>query len=75
MLKTMLNPKVTASIPELGVVRSIRLSDVRYSESSGESITLDIPEYARPGDYDIKITISDDGIRKRTIYRPITIID
>lgn len=72
---TMHNAKVTASILELGIRESTKTPKMGYKQSTNNKLILDIPKDTKPGEYDIRISISDDGVKKRVKHRPITIIE
>ena len=64
--------KVDASIHELGVRDSDMLRDLGPGDSATVVFTMDIPEYAEPGLYDVRFVVSNDDVR-RVKYRTITI--
>lgn len=64
---------VSAFIPELGVWARTTADDIRSGDSEKQSLALDIPENAEPGIYDVRIVISNDGM-KRVKHRDIEII-
>ena len=55
---------VTMVIPELGVYRKIGPFDVSSGKVVTRTLSLNVPEYAPPGVYDVRFVISDDFIRR-----------
>lgn len=68
------NIKVTVSVPELGLYGSTLIEDLDNSRDRMARIAIldPIPQQAR-GDYIVRITVSNDHIR-RVIHREITVI-
>ncbi len=64
---------ITIVIPELGLRKKLGPFQVDSSDEVSKHIFLDIPEHTSPGWYDVRVTISDDDIRRVRI-RPIKII-
>ncbi len=64
--------KATIFIPELGVRRQSGHIDVDMEDEVTEWILAEIPEDVMPGDYDVRIVISNDHI-KRVKHRVITV--
>ncbi len=67
----MKNMRITASLPELGIYAYSDSFDVKQHPSMHE-VSLRIPNWAPKGDYTLRITISNDKIR-RVKHRLITI--
>lgn len=65
--------KITALILDLGVRRRIGPFDLDEGDEVNKRVNLEIPRYAAKGVYDIRITVSNDEIR-RVIHREFTII-
>ncbi len=64
---------VTIVIQELNVRRKIGPFDLKKEEDINQLVLAEMPENVKPGDYDVRITISNDFM-KRVKYRTITII-
>ncbi|MFC1768989.1 Ig-like domain-containing protein [Nanoarchaeota archaeon] len=64
--------RVTVSIPDFGEWRKSRSFDLRSGESDTRRVTLDLPPWAEPGEYDVRIVVSNDKNRRVRI-RPITV--
>jgi hypothetical protein len=64
--------KINVLIADLGVRRSIGLVDIDPDDSTNKDIYIEIPEWAEPGDYDVRITVSNDDLR-RVVYRIMTV--
>ena len=68
------NVKVTVSVPELGLYGSTMIEDLENNRDEMARIAIldQIPAEAK-GDYIVRITVSNDHIR-RVIHREITVI-
>lgn len=66
------NVRITAYFPELGDFVSGRIFDVKGDRSYGQMLTWDVPSYAEPGDYLVRVTASNDKHTSRK-FRWITI--
>lgn len=64
--------KITATVPEWGIRRSVGPFDIDEDDSVTRSIVFDIPDDITPGEYDIRITASNDRLVHVT-HRVITI--
>lgn len=64
---------VTIAIPELGVWAKSKPDDVREDDTETEHLSLEIPYDTEPGIYDVRITISNDDM-KRVKHRDIRIV-
>ncbi|MBW2996346.1 PKD domain-containing protein [Candidatus Woesearchaeota archaeon] len=64
---------ITAVIQELAVRDNVGPFDLDEGDEESKNLYLEIPEYAEPGIYDIRITYSNDLLR-RVIYREITVM-
>ncbi len=69
--------KVKVSIPQLGVVGSDYIDEIKSGDSeTSEEIALRIPECTKQGTYDVVTeVIYDEGYRKDTYNKKITIIE
>ena len=65
--------KITVFIPELPLYFRSGTFDVESRESYGKLVFEDIPEDAEPGDYLVRVTVSNDDFKK-SVYRYITIV-
>ncbi|MBR9692029.1 hypothetical protein GOV06_04535 [Candidatus Woesearchaeota archaeon] len=65
--------RVTAVIQDLGIRAASETFDLDGREELSKEIYMEIPEWAAPGYYDIRITISNDYLR-RIIHRDVRII-
>ena len=68
------NMKISATIQELGVYSTTTEFEFNRNDDEARTIYLEIPEWTVPGWYDVRITISDDFVR-RVRYRDILIIE
>ena len=68
------NIRVTVTVPELGLRRSAGPFDVDSNRDELKRIYIELPEDVAPGDYDIRIGISNDDFQ-RFIHRVFTIIE
>ncbi|MBD3249397.1 hypothetical protein GF336_05105 [Candidatus Woesearchaeota archaeon] len=66
------NVKVTASIPQMGIVRSVGPFDLEDDEDASKRIYMDIPSDENSGKYAIRISVSNDKLR-RVKYRDFKI--
>lgn len=64
--------KINVLIPDLGIRRSVGPVDIDVDDSINNDVYIEIPDWAQPGDYDVRITVSNDDIR-RVIYRIMTV--
>jgi len=64
---------IRVSVPELGITRSILIEDLRENRDELRNLFLEIPNDARPGEYEVRITVSNDEAR-RIIHREITVV-
>jgi len=62
--------KVTVIVPELGIISRLGPFDIKKGDSLHETVNLDIPEDAEPGEYYVKMVISS-GNQNIVKYRPI----
>ena len=60
-------------IPELGLRERIGPFDINKNDYKLKKILVHIPEHSKAGDYDVRISISNDKIR-RIKHRVITVI-
>ncbi len=67
------NLKVTAAVPDLAIWSSLGPFRLRPGKDMSTEIELEIPEYADAGLYDIRISLTDDAVRKVKV-RQIRII-
>ena len=65
--------RVRAIIYELGAYGSTRQYDLKIGKTDSKRLYIEIPEWAEPGDYEVRLTISSDEAR-RVKHRPITIL-
>lgn len=63
---------VNAIIQELGIYETSGEFNLDAGDSAAKVLTLSLPEGTEPGTYDVRITISDDHV-KRVIYRDIIV--
>jgi len=68
------NVKVTAVIQDFSSRMSVGPFDVDSGDSVTKNLYLDVPYDALPGEYPVKITISESGKPLRTKYRFITVL-
>ncbi|MBD3259924.1 PKD domain-containing protein [Candidatus Woesearchaeota archaeon] len=64
---------IRVSVPELGITKSILIEDLRSNRDELRNLFIDIPGDARPGEYEVRITVSNDELR-RVIHREITVV-
>ena len=65
--------RAVAVIQELGIESSTKSFDLDGRKGNSQEIQMKIPEWAAPGNYDIRITISNNNLR-RVIYRDVKIV-
>ncbi len=53
---------ITLSIPELGIKKTSGLFDIKKNKQISKQISLDLPEGIDAGEYDVKITVSNDVV-------------
>ena len=58
------NVKVTATIPELGIKKSVGPFDLGDGQEITKLMHLELPYYTTPGEYDIRVVINTDGDEK-----------
>ena len=61
--------KISVTIYDLGITRSVGSFDLNTNDEVTKTLLLDIPYYALPGEYPIRITVSGDGVNKRVVHR------
>jgi len=61
--------KITATVYDLGITRSVGSFDLHTDDEVTKTLILDIPYYAYPGEYPVRITVSGDGVNKRVVHR------
>ena len=71
--KDLENLKIVAVIPDLGIRMATGFFDLEARGEESQQMLIEIPEWAAPGYYDIRITISNDYLR-RVIHRDIKVI-
>jgi uncharacterized membrane protein len=59
-------------VPDLGLVKRAGPFDLDDGKEELKELYLELPEWAEPGDYDIRITVSSKDI-ERTLHRVFTI--
>lgn len=65
--------KISAVIPELGVRTATTNFDLSDSRDEGRTLVLEIPEWAEPGVYAVRIQISSDEGRHRILHREVVV--
>lgn len=63
---------INVLIQDLGVRRKVGPVDIDVDDSVNNDVYIEIPDWAQPGDYDVRITISNDDMR-RVVYRMMTV--
>ena len=71
--KKMDDVKVGVLSDELGEYWPIGMADISRGRRSTMTRYLNVPGFAEPGEYDIRVVVSNDELR-RVVYRTITII-
>ena len=66
--------KVTAVIYNMGEKGRVGPFSIEGEEEETRILLIEIPYDAKPGEYDIRITVSNDQIR-RVMHRSITVIE
>lgn len=64
---------IRVTVPEMGITKSILIEDLRSNRDELRNLFIEIPNDAKPGEYEVRITISNDELR-RTIHREITVV-
>ena len=67
------NTRITAAIAELDIRKGATAFDLGKEDEITKKIDIEIPSYAAPGLYFIKITVSNVEVR-RVRYRPVIIV-
>ncbi|MBD3355000.1 PKD domain-containing protein [Candidatus Woesearchaeota archaeon] len=67
------NIKIIASVQELAIRDMSGSFDLNDGDETSKNLQLRIPEYAEQGTYTVKLSFSNDDMR-RVIYREITVI-
>ena len=70
--KNQKNVRITFGVPELGIFRRAGPFDLDTDDRIMKQIEVEIPEWAQPGDYTIRIDVSNDNIQ-RVIHREFTV--
>ena len=55
---------MTVVVQELGIWQTSRYVDLEMGRSDNAKVFFEIPTWAEPGEYDARITISNDDIRR-----------
>lgn len=64
---------ITVGVPDLGIVRTVGPFDLDDGDEQLKNVYLEIPEWAKPGDYTIRISISNRQV-DRTVHRLFTVL-
>jgi hypothetical protein len=65
---------VTVGVPDLGVYRRAGPFDLDSGDKELRQLYIEIPEWAKPGDYTIRIDISSDKVQ-RVLHRVFTVTE
>jgi hypothetical protein len=65
--------RVTVGVPDLGLVKRAGPFDLDDGDEVLKDLYIEIPEWAEPGEYYIRIDISNDEV-KRVVHRVFTVI-
>ena len=65
--------QIRVSVPELGISDSLLVRDLHKKDDQVRSLALQLPDYAAPGEYTVRITISNDEVHK-TLHRSFTVL-
>ena len=71
--KDLKDVKVMFTIPDLGVRRTAGPFKLKQGKTATRHVYMELPYYSAPGEYDIRISVSSNEIR-RVKYRWITVI-
>ena len=63
---------VSAAIYDLGLKRMSGKFDLDEGETASETLHAQVPYFAEPGEYLVKVTVSDDHFHETT-YRTVTV--
>lgn len=63
--------KIKIAIPELGLFRSYKIDN--SDSDSIKEVQVDIPQDTMPGEYDVRVSVYGNSLR-RIKYRPVTVI-
>jgi len=66
--------RVTVGVPDLGIMKRAGPFDLDSGDNELKNLYIEIPEWAEPGDYYIRIDISNDEIQ-RVIHRVFTVTE
>jgi hypothetical protein len=64
--------KINVLIQDLGVWRTVGPVDIDADDSVNRDVYVEVPYWAQPGDYDVRITVTNDDM-KRVVYRIMTV--
>ncbi|MBW3011788.1 hypothetical protein KY311_01250 [Candidatus Woesearchaeota archaeon] len=65
--------RITVGVPDLGIHMRAGPFDLDDNDDISKELFMEIPEWAQPGDYTIRIDVSNDQIQ-RVIHREFTVI-
>ena len=64
--------KISVTVPELGLKKSVSEFDLKTGQSKNKNINLQLPYYTYPGEYLVKVSVSNSNFHEQT-YRLVTI--
>ena len=70
--KNMGDLKISMIVPELGLKKSVSEFDLKPGQSKNKNLNLQVPYYAQPGEYLVKVSVTNSNFHEQT-YRLITI--
>jgi len=70
--KNMDDLKISMIVPELGLKKSVSEFDLKPGQNKNKNLNLQIPYYAQPGEYLVKVSVTNSGFHEQT-YRLLTI--
>jgi hypothetical protein len=70
--KNMDDLKISMIVPELGLKKSVSEFDLKPGQSKNKNLNLQMPYYAQPGEYLVKVSVTNSNFHEQT-YRLITI--
>ena len=65
--------QASITIPDFGIKKNMKVMDLSAGEKKTQALVLDLPQGAAPGVYKVRITVSNNNMR-RVVFRELTIV-